>query len=144
MIYPVAIRKQDQNGLFVAISPDLPDLHITGTSMADVVHNARLIIMSHLQTLAEQNAPITSGTNLNTHLSNPDFLGHTWAIISLNSLKLTPSNYQFVLPAPTLNAIYHHLEIPTRDAINTFILEAIHKQLLAAGVTPPPHLANEP
>lgn len=133
MIYPVAIQKDPNNNTpFVAIVPDLPNLHIEGDSMADVIHNARLVIMAHLQSKAENNEPIASGQDISVHLDNPKFFGHTWAIISLDSLRFTQSTltYHLTLPKTTLDAICRTLgDNASPELVQAFMLDAIKHKL---------------
>lgn len=137
MIYPVAIRSQDtpnHQPHFVAIAPDLPELHIEGVSMADVIHNARTVIMTHLQGLAENNQTVRSGQDIGVYLDNPEFFGCTWAIISLDSLRLTQTtlSYRLTLPKMILDNIYETVgETATPDMIDDFIINAIKQKLKA-------------
>lgn len=135
MIYPVAIRPQnttDNRTNFVANVPDLPDLHIEGETMADVIRNAQAVITTHLQARAEKNQPIRSGQDISVHLDNPDFFGCTWAIISLDSLRFTQAilNYPLSLPKMILDSIYEHVgENADTDVVDGFIVDAIKQKL---------------
>lgn len=133
MFYPVAIYEQDQQ--FFATVPDLPSLNIVGESMADVIKNARIVIIDYLQSLADNNQPLPKGNDINLHLDNPEFLGYIWAIISLDSLRFAQKtiHYPLMLPKALLDGIYNalgnthtHLE---SDGIQAFILTAIEDKL---------------
>lgn len=128
MIYPVAIHKE--NGHFFAKVPDLPSLQIDGASMADVIENARLVIIEHLQNLADNNLPINEGQDISVHLDNAEFFGHTWAIISLDSLRLaqTTLSYRLDLPKSMLAAIQNSVGGDGKLA-EQFILDAIREKL---------------
>lgn len=134
MIYPVAISAQQtpERSYFVAIAPDLPELHIEGVSMADVIHNARAVIMAHLQTLAENNHAIRSGRDISEHLNNPDYFGYTWAIISLDSLRFTQAilSYRLNIPKTVLDGIYEVVgDTANTEAVDEFIISAIKQKL---------------
>lgn len=130
MLYPIAIYQA--NGRFVAHAPDLPTLPMTGETMADVIHNARMVIMEYLQKLANQKQPIPKGKEISEHLDNPDYFGRTWAIISLDSLRFHQETvvYELVLPKDVLDGIYQVLgDHSTADKVQDFILTAIQEKL---------------
>lgn len=135
MIYPVAIRTKEtdnQHTHFIAIAPDLPELHIEGVSMADVIHNARAVIMAHLQVLAENNQVVRSGQDISVHLNNPDFFGCTWAIISLDSIRFAQAilSYRLNIPKTVLDGIYDVVgEGATGETVDEFIVDAIKQKL---------------
>lgn len=130
MLYPVAIYQA--NGQFVAHTPDLPALSIMGENMADVIRNARSIIIDHLQELADKNEPIPKGSDLGHHLDNPDFFGQTWAIISLDSLRFSQATiaYQLNIPKKLLDEIYATLGSGANvDAVQDFIISSVQQKL---------------
>lgn len=130
MLYPIAIYQA--NGRFVAHAPDLPTLPIVGETMADVIHNARVVIIDYLQDLANHHQPIPKGNNISGHLDNPDYFGRTWAIISLDSLRFGQATvaYQLPLPKKTLDDIYQMLgENSSTQTVQDFIIAAIEDKL---------------
>lgn len=130
MLYPIAIYQA--NGRFVAHAPDLPTLPMTGETMADVIHNARMAIIEYLQKLANQKQPIPKGKEISEHLDNPDYFGRTWAIISLDSLRFHQETiaYELLLPKNMLDGIYQRLggEV-AMEKVQAFILGAIQDKL---------------
>lgn len=130
MLYPVTIYQKE--GQFIAHAPDLPTLSFVGENMADVIRNARLTIIEHLQALAEQGKPLPKGNDLSVHLDNPEFFGQTWAIISLDSLRFSQAMvaYQLALPEKILNDIHRTLgDNASLDDVQAFILTAIQDKL---------------
>lgn len=129
MLYPVAIDKQDDG--FVAEVPDLPELSITGESVADVIRNARLAISEQLQAIVDQGRPLPNVRDLSTHLDNADFFGRIWAIVSLESAYFIPktTNVALHLPQKMLTAIYDQTQSDDPQALQAFILDAINLRL---------------
>lgn len=139
MFYPVAIYEKNQQ--FFATVPDLPSLTIVGESMADVIKNARIVIIDYLQSLADSNQPLPQGNDINLHLDNPEFLGYIWAIISLDSLRFAQKtvHYPLTLPKALLDGIYRTLgdtsyaqldnSVDNSDGVQAFILAAIEDKL---------------
>lgn len=146
MFYSVAIHQA--NGAFVAVVPDLPNIEVAGESMAGVIGDVRLTIIEHLQNLVSNNQPIPAGQDIGVHLLNERYLGHTWAIITLDSLRLSQHlvSVDVSLPKSLLLSIYHELEqkIPNQavgddevgkvlevshEFIQSFILSAIKEKL---------------
>lgn len=129
MLYPITIHHEKEQ--FVAYAPDLPNLTFTGDNMADVIRNARFVMIEHLQALAEQGKPIPKGNDLSVYLDNPKFLGQTWAVISLDSLKFSQATtHQFPLSERVLGEIYQALgENATLDDVHTFVITAIQEKL---------------
>lgn len=126
MLYPVAIYQKDQQ--FFAKVPDLPMLEICGEGMADVIGNAKLVIIDYLQGLLDEGQPLVDGQDIGVHLNNPEFFGYTWAIISLDSLRFAQKtvDYHLAMPKAILDAIYQQLgDTASVDKVQAFILEAI-------------------
>lgn len=130
MLYSVAIYQKDQQ--FFAKVPDLPMLDISGASMADVIGNAKLVIIDHLQRLVNEGQALVDGQDIGVHLNNPEFFGHTWAIISLDSMRFAQKtiDYHLAIPKPTLDKIYQQLgDTASVDKVQAFIIDAIHAVL---------------
>lgn len=146
MFYSVAIHQA--NGAFVAVVPDLPNIEVAGESMAGVIGDVRLTIIEHLQNLVSNNQPIPAGQDIGVHLLNERYLGHTWAIITLDSLRLSQHlvSVDVSLPKSLLLSIYHELgnQIPDRAVgddeieqvlqvsdglVQEFIIDAIKEKL---------------
>lgn len=133
MLYPVAILPKDQ--LFIAKIPDLPSLQIQGDTMAQTISNVRHAIIEHLQKLSDADLAIPQGQDIGTHLTNPDYYGHTWAIISLDSLRLTPQTLpiQIELPKSLIHQIHHKINADYQDInhseLEAFIVQAVREKL---------------
>lgn len=130
MLYPVAIYQKNQQ--YFAKVPDLPTLEINGESMADVIGNAKLVIIDYLQGLMDEGQPLVDGQDIGVHLNNPEFFGHTWAIISLDSMRFAQKTIDCHLPIPkaTFDAIYKKLgETASVDKVQDFMVRAISDAL---------------
>lgn len=130
MFYTVAIHQH--NGEFIAEVPDLPTLTICGDTMADVLSNARLSIIEHLQHLTDNDAPIPDGKEINVHLDNPKYYGHIWAIVSLDSLRFAPKtlSYHLDIPSRLLVQIYDNLgNQANNELVQAFIIDAVSQKL---------------
>lgn len=100
--------------------------------MADVLGNARLAIIEHLQGLWEQGLPLVDGQNIGVHLNNPDFFGYTWAMIGLDSVRFAQKtvNYHLPMPQETMDNIYRQLgDKASVEGVRSFILQAINAAL---------------
>lgn len=130
MFYTIAIHQH--NGEFIAEVPDLPALTIYGDTMAGVLSNARLSIIEHLQALADNDTPIPDGKEIGAHLDNPKYYGHTWAIVSLDSLRFAPKTLSYPLDIPNrlLAQIYDQLgNKADNELVQAFIIDAISQKL---------------
>lgn len=133
MLYPVAMIEQD-NG-YVAKIPDLPTLLIEGDSMAQTISNVRAAIIHYLQSLADADLVIPEGQDIGTHLSNPQYFGHTWAIISLDSLRLSRQTLSFrlELPKSLIKQLSDTLGVEndaiSQSEIEAFIIQAVREKL---------------
>ncbi|ELA08256.1 phage protein [Moraxella macacae 0408225] len=86
MQYPIAIFYKDKN--YHVTVPDIPDLNITGENMADAVSNARMMVIGHLHQLIENDKKIPNPTPISDHLKKPEYLGYTWAIVSVELARI--------------------------------------------------------
>lgn len=146
MLYSVAIHQE--GGKFVAVVPDLPNLEVVGDNMASVIGDIRLTIIEHLQNLVSNNQPIPAGQDIGIHLADSRFLGHTWAIVTLDSLRLSQHlvPMELAMPKSLLLSIYHELghKLPNQavgddevdkilqvshEFIQNFILSAVKEKL---------------
>lgn len=123
------VIKQDHNN-FHAQVPDLPNLHVTGTSIADTIDKMRSAIINYLQSLSDNGQDLPHPQNITTYLLDPKFAGQTWAIISLNSLLFDSNQKSFSLhlPRPLLAQIQEKIGYQEHD-IERFILTAIEHEL---------------
>lgn len=127
-LFSVAIR-QDHD-IFHAQVPDLPNLHVIGTSIADTIDKMRSTLIAHLQELVDNGQDLPHPQNISTYLLDPKFVGQTWAIISLNSLLFDSNQKSFALhlPRPLLAQIQDKIGYKEHD-IERFILIAIEHEL---------------
>lgn len=133
MLYPVAMI--EQNNGYVAKIPDLPTLLIEGDSMAQTISNVRAAIIHYLQSLADADLTIPEGQDIGTHLSNPEYFGHTWAIISLDSLRLSHQTLSFrlELPKSLIKTLSDRLGVEddmiSQSEVEAFVIQAVREKL---------------
>lgn len=127
-LFSVAIRQE--NDTFHAQIPDLPDVHVIGTSIADTIDKMRSALIDYLQQLADNDEPLPNPEHITNHITNPKYAGQTWAIISLGSMLFHHQQKTFALhlPRPLLLQIQEKVGDSELD-IETFILEAIRHEL---------------
>lgn len=127
-LFNVAIRQE--NNTFHAQTPDIPQIHITGNSIADTIDKARTTLINHLQHLADTNQPLPDPKHINTYLIDPKFAGQTWAVISLNSLLFDNQQKSFTLhlPRSLLTQIQTKVGHSEHD-VEQFILTTIEQAL---------------
>lgn len=126
MLYCVAIKQYD--GHFVAKVPDLPNLAIEDAqNMADSIQNARCALIDYVQNADE----MPKGKDIDAHLSNPNYFGHIWAIITLDALRFA-KQYSVVslsLPTTLLQKIHNAIGSTDKAQLDTFISHAIADKL---------------
>lgn len=128
--YAIAITQNKQ--AFHAQVPDLPSLNIVGDSIIDTIAKARATINEHLQTLTD---PPPTPQNLQTHLSNPQFVGSTWAIINVDVqfFSQLSMGVSVNLPRTLIQKIRQNLSTdqntPNQADIERFIIEALEQKL---------------
>lgn len=98
MQYPVAIFHKGDD--FYVNVPDIPDLAITGQNMAEVIANTRINVIVHLHQLIENDKKIPQPHPINTYLSNPDYAGCTWTIVSVELARIMGESVDFELQLP--------------------------------------------
>ncbi len=98
MLYPVAMLQKD--GRFHAHLPDLPDLKISGDSMANTISCARYEVIQYLQTLAETEQPLPSGSDISQYLSSGEYAGWTWAIVHIEASRIIGEDVAVTLNIP--------------------------------------------
>lgn len=133
-LFSVAITQHGQQ--FHAQVPDLPTINIIGHSIADTIDKVRSAIIIHLHQLASNHEPLPEPEHITTHLNNPRFAGHTWAMISLDSMIFENQQRNFTLNIPCALAtrLQSHLGQDKRD-IEQFIITAIANELERSNTT---------
>lgn len=131
MQYPVAIRQQDFT--FYAYLPDLPELSIEGNSIADTIARARAVVFEHLQKLADDEQSIPAGSDVSAHLSNGQFAGWTWGIISVDPSRIIGEtvSMNIQMSERLMQRLLSHVESQQLD-VNDFLIDAIKKGLSAS------------
>lgn len=124
MLYPVAIRQIEQG--FYACLPDLPELEVYADNMADIIPKARSAVIDHLQQLVENNQPMAPGSDVGKHLTNPDYAGWTWAIVTLEAYRIVGDTVDITLSLSErlLDKIQAHAAAHEMDLQRFFIESA--------------------
>lgn len=98
MQYPIAIFQKDKN--YHVNVPDIPELSASGDNMAEVIANARMAVITHLHELIENDQKIPQALSISTYLNEPEFLGCTWAIISVELTHIMGESIDLELQLP--------------------------------------------
>lgn len=84
MHYPIAIEVGDKEHAYGVVVPDLPGCFSAGETFDDALVNAREAIEGHLEVLAEYGDAIPTATEIEQHISNPDYAGWVWATVDVD------------------------------------------------------------
>ncbi len=128
MLYPVAI--QQRNNIYHAHFPDVPEIKVEHSDMAETITASRQAIMKHISTLLDSEKNIPQASDLNTHLANPKYAGWTWAIVSLDIERIVGEkiDIKINIPQRLYKRVQQHLKEQELD-LNNFVIEAIKKAL---------------
>ncbi len=129
MLYPVAIQQKEN--VFHAYLPDIPELEINDTSMADTISTARQAVIDHLNHLVNEERAIPKASEINNLVTNPKYAGWTWAIVSIDINRIIGN--QIELKLHIQRYLYEKIQqkVGGQSAeINGFIINAIKKALL--------------
>lgn len=83
MKYPVAIHK-DPDSCFGVSVPDVPGCFSAGETVDEALKNAQEAISDHLEILAEDGAIAPVPSDIDSHYTNPDYAGVTWAYVDVD------------------------------------------------------------
>jgi len=83
MKYPIAIQK-DPNSCFGISVPDLPGCFSSGETLEEALKNTQEAISGHLEILAEDGAIAPAPSEIDSHYSNSDYAGSTWAYVDVD------------------------------------------------------------
>ena len=82
--YPVAIEEGDSEHSFGVVFPDLPGCYSAGDTLDEALEQAREALEFHLEGLASQNTLAPKPSKVSDYVHNEEFLGHTWALVSID------------------------------------------------------------
>lgn len=127
MQYPIAIYK-NHDTFYVSI-PDIPKLtEIQGKDVAEAIYNARLTVSEHLYDLLQQDCQFPEPTAISAHVSNPDYAGYIWAVVSIEMSRIMGETAELTIRLPVRLVSELHHSYPNRD-INQIILDALKGHL---------------
>lgn len=98
MQYPIAIFHKD-NDYHVSV-PDIPELRISGTNMAELITDTRMAVITHLHQLIESDRKIPTPLPISSYLKDVKFSGCTWAIVSVELSRIMGESIDLELQIP--------------------------------------------
>jgi predicted RNase H-like HicB family nuclease len=107
MRYPVAIESGDETTAFGVIVPDLPGCFSAGDTLDEALTNAEEAIALWIDATLDSGEAIPSPSPLETLRSNPDYVGWTFAIVSIDPALLddTTERVNITLPRRVLKRL---------------------------------------
>ncbi len=129
MLYPVAIQQKDN--VYHAHFPDVPELEIHHSNMADTITSSRQAIMKHISHLLDTETDIPEASDLNVHLEDPKYAGWTWAIVSLDIERIIGEkiDVKVNIQQRLYEKVQQHIKEQDID-FNSFVVDAIKKALV--------------
>lgn len=97
--FPIVIHKDACNGYGVTV-PDLPGCFSAGDSLDEAIESAREAIACHIAGLLMEYEPIPARASLETHQANEDFRDGVWAIVAVDTSKLSSKNRRISVTIP--------------------------------------------
>ncbi len=109
MIFPIVIHKEADSDYGVTV-PDLPGCFSAGETLDETLAMAKESIELHLEGLIAEGLPVPSPTSIEQHKSNRDFVGGTWALVSIDDSKLRTNakRLSITVPERVLDAMDQH------------------------------------
>ncbi|WP_352309091.1 type II toxin-antitoxin system HicB family antitoxin [Psychrobacter sp. W2-37-MNA-CIBAN-0211] len=84
MLYPIAITRADNNTAHGIFIPDVIGCFSAADDYQDAIANAIEAIELHLEGLVEDDEDIPLPTDIDNHMSNPEYEGMTWALVEVD------------------------------------------------------------
>lgn len=99
MQYPVVIHK-DASSVYGVTVPDLPGCFSAGDTFEEALEAVQEAIACHLEGLLMDGIPLPVKTSFEKHLVNADFEGGFWALVSVDTSKLTSKSKRINITIP--------------------------------------------
>lgn len=84
MLYPIVIEPGDADHAFGVVVPDIPGCFSAGDTFEAALINAKEAIEFHLEGLCEDGLDIPQASSMQTHLSDPNYIGWVWALVEID------------------------------------------------------------
>lgn len=101
MKYPVIVHKDEHSAYGVSV-PDIPGCFSAGDTFDEALESTTEAIIGHLTVLAEMGELAPLPTSIETHLSNPDFAGGTWALADVDVSAFSGKSEKVTITLPSL------------------------------------------
>ncbi len=88
MRFPVVIHKDPESDYGVTV-PDVPGCFSAGLTIDEALTNAAEAIETHLEGLLLDGEPLPKPTSVDHHVGNPDYAGGTWALVTVDTARLS-------------------------------------------------------
>lgn len=102
MYYPIAIEIGDAQNAYGVVVPDLPGCFSAGETFDQALINAREAIEGHLEVLADDGDPIPTATNIERHITSPDYAGWVWATVEVDISPYLGKSHKINVTLPDL------------------------------------------
>ncbi len=99
MQYPVVIHK-DASSVYGVTVPDLPGCFSAGDTFEEALEAVQEAIACHLEGLLMDGISLPMKTSLEMHLANDDFEGGLWALVGVDTSKLTSKSKRINITIP--------------------------------------------
>ncbi|HWS03277.1 MAG TPA: type II toxin-antitoxin system HicB family antitoxin [Gammaproteobacteria bacterium] len=87
MRYPVVIHKDPDSDYGVTV-PDLPGCFSAGTTLDEVLVNAREAIECHIEGLLSEGEALSQPGSVEDYQANSDYAGGTWALVDIRFVEI--------------------------------------------------------
>jgi len=99
MRYPVVIHKDLDSDYGVTV-PDLPGCFSAGTTLDEVLVNAREAIECHLEGILSEGEALPQPGSVEDYRTNPDYAGGTWALVDIDLSRLDSKTKRINISIP--------------------------------------------
>ena len=83
MRFPVVLHK-DADSACGVIVPDVPGCFSAGDTYSEALENVQEALSLHFESLAVDGSPLPQASDVDVHLSNPDYSGGLWALVDFD------------------------------------------------------------
>ena len=104
MRYPVAIEIGDETAAYGVVVPDLPGCFSAGDSLDEAIANAEEAAVAWIEAELDAGRDIPAASSLEAVRANPDYLGWSFGVISVDpaALDTTSERVNIILPRRVL------------------------------------------
>ena len=99
MLYPVVIHKDQHSDYGVSV-PDLPGCFSAGSTLDEVLENAREAIECHIEGLLLDGETVPIAVDIDCHKNNPQWTEGIWAVVQIDLSKLSVKSKRVNITLP--------------------------------------------